>query len=148
MNVLLWLHIIAAASWFGAGVASLAGDRVFANGAPETRATWYRMVLFLGQRVFTPSAVVVLITGVLLVTGNTAYGFGSAFVSIGFVAVIVGAALGMAVYGPSSRSAIAAFESGDVAAAETPISKIRTAGRAELVVLGITIAAMVWRLGA
>jgi uncharacterized membrane protein len=147
MQFVLWIHILAAASWFGGGVASQIGGQVFASEPDTSRAGWYRLVLRLGQILYTPAAVVILITGVLLVTGNEAYGFGSTFVSIGFLAVIVGAGLGMAVYGPRSRDASSALEGGDAGGAAAAIARIRQAGLLELALLAITIAAMVWKWG-
>jgi uncharacterized membrane protein len=147
MQFVLWIHILAAASWFGGGVATQIGSQVFASEPAASRAGWYRLVLRLGQILSTPAAVVVLITGVLLVTGNEAYGFGSTFVSIGFLAVIVGAGIGMAVYGPRSRDASSALESGDTGGAAAAIGRIRQAGLLELALLAITIASMVWKWG-
>lgn len=147
MQFVLWIHILAAASWFGGGVATRIGGQLFRSEPERSRAAWYRLVLRLGQILYTPAAVVVLITGVLLVTGNEAYGFGSTFVSIGFLAVIVGAGLGMAVYGPRSRQASAALESGDAGTAAAAITRIQQAGLLELGLLAITIASMVWKWG-
>ncbi len=147
MQFVLWIHILAAASWFGGGVATQIGGQLFESEQDTLRAGWYRVVLRLGQVLYTPAAIVVLITGVLLVTGNEAYGFGSTFVSIGFLAVIVGAGLGMAVYGPRSRAASAALESGDSNGAAAAIARIRQAGLLELGLLAITIASMVWKWG-
>ena len=147
-ELLLWLHILAAAAWFGTGVASAIGDRLISSETSEARAAWYRIVLRFGQIVYTPAAVLVLITGVLLVIDIPAYGFGSTFVSIGFLAVIVGAGLGMAVFGPKSREAAAALDNGDTTGAATAIARIRQASLIDLLVLTVTIAAMVWNWGA
>ena len=147
MQFVLWIHILAAASWFGGGVATQLGTQVFDSETEASRAAWYRLVLRLGQILYTPAAVIVLITGVLLVTGSEAYGFGSTFVSIGFLTVIVGAGLGMAVYGPRSRAASAALENGDSSGAAAAITRMRQAGLLELGLLAITIASMVWKWG-
>lgn len=147
-ELLLWLHILAAAAWFGTGVASNIGDRMISSETAEARAAWYRVILRFGQLVNTPAAVLVLITGVLLVVDIPEYGFGSTFVSIGFLAVIVGAGLGMAVYGPKSREAAAALDNGDTTGAATAIARIRQAWLLDLLVLTVTIAAMVWNWGA
>lgn len=142
-NLLLWLHILAAATWFGTGVASLVGDRIVASEPAQARAAWYRVVLRFGQVVYTPAAVLVLITGVLLVV-DIGYSFGATFVSIGFLAVILGAGLGMAVFGPKSREAAAALDNGDTAGAASAISRIRQASILDVTVLTVTIASMVW----
>lgn len=147
MQFILWIHILAAASWFGGAVATQIGSQVIDSEADTVRAGWYRLILRLGQIFYTPAAVVVLITGVLLVTGSEAYGFGSTFVSIGFLAVIVGAGLGMGLYGPRSRAASQALDSGDPSGAAVAISRIRQAGLLELGLLAITIASMVWKWG-
>ena len=147
MQFVLWIHILAAASWFGGGVATQIGGQIFAAEPESSRAGWYRLVLRLGQILYTPAAVIVLISGILLVTGNEAYGFDATFVSIGFLSVIVGAGLGMAVYGPRSRAASAALESGDAGAASSAIARIRQAGLLELALLAVTIASMVWKWG-
>ena len=147
MQFILWIHILAAASWFGGAVATQIGGQVITSEPDTVRAGWYRLILRLGQILYTPAAVVVLITGVLLVTGSEAYGFGSTFVSIGFLAVIVGAGLGMGLYGPRSRAASAALDSGDTNGAAVAISRIRQAGLLELGLLAITIASMVWKWG-
>ncbi|HEY5652202.1 MAG TPA: hypothetical protein VIW46_12190 [Acidimicrobiia bacterium] len=148
MQFLLWIHIIAAASWFGAGVALQFGDRIMGAETGTVRAGFYRQWVKLGQILFTPAAVVVLITGVLLVTGSEVYGFGSGFVSIGFLAVIVGAAMGMIVYGPRGRAAATALDDGDSSAASTAIARLRQGGALEVVLLAITIGSMVGKWGA
>lgn len=147
MQFLLWIHILAAATWFGGGVSAQIGSQVFASESDASRASWYRLMLRLGQVLYTPAAVVVLISGILLVTRNEAYGFGSTFVTIGFLTVIVGAALGMMVYGPRSRAASAALEEGDSGTAASAIALIRQAGLGELALIALTIAAMVWKWG-
>ena len=53
----------------------------------------------------------------------------------------------MAVYGPRSRDASAALESGDGSAASAAMARIRQAGLLELGLLAITIASMVWKWG-
>ena len=145
-ELLLWLHILAAASWFGTGVASMIGDRLMSTETAEARAAWYRVILRFGQIVYMPAAVLVLITGVLLVV-NVGYGFGSTFVSIGFAAVIIGAGLGMTVFGPRSREASAALDNGDTAGAESAIARMRQASVLDVLILAVTIAAMVGNWG-
>jgi hypothetical protein len=148
MEFLLWIHIIAAATWFGAAVSIQVSAQAFDSEAGAVRAAFYRSWVKTGQVLFTPAAVVVLITGILMVTGSEAYGFGSTFVSIGFLTVIVGAALGMALYGPRGRAAAEALDSGDTATASAAISRLRQGGALELALLAITIASMVWKWGA
>ncbi len=146
-ELLLWLHIVGVAAWFGTSVASTIGDRLMSTETTEARAAWYRLILRFGQIVYTPAAVLVLITGVLLVV-NVGYGFGSTFVSIGFAAVIIGAGLGMMVFGPRSREAAAALDNGDTSTAASAIARIRQASILDVLILAVTIAAMVGSWGA
>lgn len=145
MQVLLWLHILGAATWLGAAASVLFGGGAFASeGAPQ-QAAWYRFVERKSKLLISPAAILLLVTGVLLVTGNEAYGFGSTFVSIGFLAIIVGSGLGMGFYGPKSREAAAALDNGDGPTAAPIIARIRNFGAAEMGLLIVTVAAMVWK---
>lgn len=144
MQVLLWIHILGAAIWFGGGVATHFGDRVLGHETNAVRAGWYRLVLRYGQWLYTPAAIIILLTGIFLVTGNAQFEFSSAFVSIGFAVVIVGGILGGTVFGPQAKIASQAFDSGDSHAAEAAVSRIRIASMGETALLAFTIAAMVW----
>lgn len=145
MQVLLWIHIIGAAIWFGGGVATQFGDRFIEREANVVRAGWYRLVLAYGQRLYTPAAILILLTGIFLVTGNAQFEFSSAFVSIGFVTVIVGGILGGTVFGPQARIAAQAFEGGATNVAQAAVSRIRVASMGETALVAFTIAAMVWK---
>ncbi len=145
MEFLLWIHIIGAAIWFGGGIATHFGDRVLGHESNVVRAGWYRLVLRYGQMLYTPAAIIVLLTGIFLVTGDGRFEFSSAFVSIGFLTVIVGGILGGTVFGPQARIASQAFDSGDSNTAVAAVSRIRLASMGESALLALTIAAMVWK---
>jgi hypothetical protein len=91
----------------------------------------------------------VLVTGVGLVLDNEVIEFSDTFVSIGFLAVIIGAVLGMAVFGPGSRKLTSAIESGDEATEKSLNSRLAVFGLLDTLVVVFTIAAMVgaWGLG-
>ena len=144
MQTLLWIHILGAAVWFGGGVATHFGDRVLSGESSAVRAGWYRLVLRYGQLLYTPAAIIILLTGIFLVTG-TQYEFSAPFVSIGFVVVIIGGILGGTVFGPQSKIASQAFDSGDSQVAEAAVSRIRLASMGETALLALAIAAMVWK---
>ncbi len=143
-GILLWLHILAAATWIGAAVAVLFLAPRMAVSAASGQAfalQWVEM----GRKVFTPAAILALATGIgLVITDDLS--FSSAFVSIGFLAVIVGGVLGARVYAPMGRKIAAAHEAGS----ETTglYARMRTLGLAELALLAFTVYAMAVRLGA
>lgn len=70
----------------------------------------------------------ILVTGIALLLVND-WKFKSHFVSVGFLAIIVGGAvLGMAVFGPGSRKLAAALRAGDTAEAEKLNTKLAMFG--------------------
>lgn len=142
-NVLLWIHIVAAATWFGGALAImfLAPKVGTGDGGSKFYTAWVDM----GRKIFSPAAVVVLATGIGMVI-DAGISFGATFVSIGFLAVIVGAGLGMGYYAPQGRKVVAALDAGEDAGPIT--AKLRTFGLAELALLAFTIYAMTVMLGA
>ncbi len=143
-EVLLWIHILASAAWIGAAVAVLFLAPRMASNAVAGQAfstQWVEM----GRKLFTPAAIVALATGIGLVIVES-YSFGTAFVSIGFLMVIVGGVLGARVYAPMGRKIAAAHESGEETAGL--YARMRTLGLAELALLAFTVYAMATRLGA
>lgn len=143
----LFLHIAAAAAWIGAGIRQLVEAPVVRTGEPVARALWYRSQVAMGTRLFAPAAVIVLVSGILLVLDNEAVGFGTPFVSIGFAAVIFGAAVGPAVFGKRGEAAAARLEAGDVAGADEIAKKTRPIALLDMAILLVALAAMVWKWG-
>ena len=143
-QILLWVHVLAAAVWIGAAVATLflaprmskndVSGQAFADG-------WVEM----GRKLFTPAAIVALATGIGLVI-DSSHEFSDGFVSVGFLMVIVGAGLGMAIYAPRARAISAAHAKGEETAGL--YAKLRTINLAELALLAFTVYAMVVKLGA
>jgi hypothetical protein len=143
----LFLHIAAAAAWIGAAVRQLAEAPVVRTGEPVARALWHRSQVAMGTRLFAPAAVIVLLSGILMVVDNDAVGFGTPFVSIGFAAVIFGAAVGPAVFGKRGEAAAAKLEAGDAAGADEIARKTRPIELLDITILLVTLAAMVWKWG-
>ena len=84
----------------------------------------------------------VLLTGIAMVLNDQAE-FKDAYVSLGFLAVILGAGLGMGVFGPGCRQIAAAYREGDTATAKATIAKLGMAGALESLIVVVTIVAMV-----
>jgi len=144
---LLFLHIAAAAGWIGAAVRHLAEAPVVRSGEPVARALWYRSQVAMGTRLFAPAATIVLATGIWMVVSNESIGFEAPFVSIGFAAVIFGAAVGPAVFGKRGEAAAARLDEGDVSGAEAIARGTRPIELLDLAVLLVALAAMVWKWG-
>ena len=110
-------------------------------------AGWYRVAGKLSSRLYMPVAILILITGSILVLQNDSFSFGSLFVTIGFGMIIVGGLLGKFVFDPGSEKAAAAIESGDQGLIRAATSRIAAFGTIDTLLVLFTIAAMVLRLG-
>lgn len=147
-NTLLVLHILGVATWFGANmVLAFAGPRV-AHASAETRRWWAETQGSMARVLYNVAGILVLITGVGLVL-DSGVSFGSTFVTVGFLAVIIGAVLGMAVFGPGTRRLAAAIEAGDEATEKSLNGRLAVFGAIDSLVLVFAVAAMVgkWGLG-
>ena len=147
-TTLLFIHILAAGTWFGTNVVQIAINPRIRTYPAAVGTWWLRRVVRFGTRIYSPVAVLLLITGVFLVLDeSSAYEFSDAFVSIGFAMVIVGAGLGILVFGPRGEKAAAAIESGDDAEAAKQTTTILRFGFLDMGLLTVTILAMVAKWG-
>lgn len=146
-EILLVLHIAGAGTWLGANVVQAVVPPAAARAGSSTLAGWYRITSALSTRLYMPAAILILVTGILLVLQSEAYGFGSAFVTIGFATIIVGAILGIVVFGPGGEAAADAVESGDQSAIRSAVAKITRWGLVDTLLVLFAITAMVMRLG-
>lgn len=142
---LLFLHILAAAAWIGAGLKETIEKPLIHE--PAQRAVWLRNQMKLATRLYIPAAVTVLVTGILMVMDNEAVGFGTTFVSIGFFMVVFGAAVGGGLLGKRAEQAATHLENGDVSAAAVVEAKARPFELLDIALLLVTLAAMVWKWG-
>lgn len=145
-DILLILHIAGAGTWLGANVVQAVVPPVAARKSSEVLAGWYRITSAMATRVYIPAAILILLTGVLLVLDNEAYGFGTLFVTIGFAMIVIGALLGSLVFGPGGEKAAEAVESGDGAAVRGAVARLTRYGLIDTLLLLFTITAMVLRL--
>ena len=145
-EILLVLHIAGAGTWLGANIVQAVVPPAAARDGSSTLAGWYRLSSVLASRLYMPAAILILITGILLVIENEAYGFGSIFVTIGFAMIVVGAVLGMVVFGPGGDAAAEAVESGDEARIRSAVARLTRWGLIDTLLLLFTITAMVMRL--
>ena len=135
-NVILFVHISAAIVAFGGTFGyGLVGAILSRPGQARHAPFWHRVQHELGNKLITPGALVLLAAGIYLVAvGN--YGFSDAFVTIGFILVIVLLGLGHAFFGPT-----------ELRAAEVAERDIKAAGDGE-VTLSAEYQALAKRLAA
>lgn len=145
-DILLVLHIAGAGTWLGANVVQAVVPPAAARTGAATLAGWYRVTSALSTRLYVPAAVLILITGVLMVLDNDAYGFGTTFVTIGLGMIVVGALLGQFVFGPGGERAAFAVESEDGVAIKREVGRLARFGMIDTLLILLTITAMVLRL--
>ncbi|MFP5332741.1 MAG: hypothetical protein ACLGHX_10335 [Acidimicrobiia bacterium] len=144
---LLFLHVVGAAAWIGAALKEALEKPLAHVGEPSQRAAWLRAQNALASRLYIPAAVVVAVTGILMVVDNEAIGFGTPFVSVGFFMVVFGAAVGGGLLGKRAEQAAAFLDQGDVTAAAAVEAKARPFELLDIALLLVTVAAMVWKWG-
>jgi hypothetical protein len=147
-DVLLILHIAGAGTWLGANVVQAMAPSLAGKQGPAAQAGWYRVAAKLSSRLYMPAAILILATGIWMVLLEDAYGFGTLFVTIGFVMIVIGALLGIFVFDRGSQQAASAIEAGDQSAVKSATGRIAAFGVLDTVLLLFTITAMVLRLGA
>ena len=99
MNLESWLHffhVVAAIVWLGGGfMLVMVGLRVRSSANPQAIAEIARTIPFIGIRVMGPAWIVLLVTGIWMVLGSSAWSFTQLWVLLGLglfaVAFLVGA---------------------------------------------------------
>ncbi len=148
-TTLLALHIIGAGTWLGANIVQAFMSSRIPNASAEVRRWWAESLGSMTRIVYNGAAVLILVTGVWMVLRTDYFSFSDTFISIGFLAILVGAVLGMAVFGPGLRQLAAAIGDGDQAAEASVTRRLTTFGIIDTLVVVVTIVAMVakWGLG-
>ena len=145
-TLLLTIHIIGACTWLGANMVL-----AFVGASPkkpsvEVQAWWADTQGKMARVLYNVAGGILLVTGVILLLVND-WKFSSHFVSVGFLALIIGGGLGMGVFGPGSRQLAAALREGRLDEAEKLNKKLAAFGALDTVVIVLTIVAMVARWG-
>lgn len=147
-DILLTLHIAGVATWFGANIVQAVAPPLLAKQGSQASAGWYRVTGGLARRLYMPASILILGTGIWMVLINDAYSFGSTFVTFGFAAIVIGALLGIFVFEPGAERAAQAIESGDQGTIRSASGRLAAFGTVDTLILLVTIAAMILRLGA
>lgn len=147
-NLLLAIHIIAVALWLGANFSMGVAANRSVGASNEINAWWAGVQGLMGRTMKNAAFALLLLTGIAMVLGsNESMKFSAPFVSIGFLVVIVGGALGGMVFAPGARKAAESFQSGDAAAGKAQVDKMGMIGMAESLAVVVTILFMVFKWG-
>ena len=143
-SFLLTVHIAAAGTWLGANMVQAVVPSMMAKQGPAAAAGWYRTAAGF-NRLYMPAGILLLATGIWMVLRIEAFGFSSLFVTIGFVMIVIGVVLGIAVFAPGGEAAADAIESGDQNRIKKATAKLAMWGTVDTLLLLFTIGAMVIR---
>jgi uncharacterized membrane protein len=92
---LLFLHVLGAVGWVGGGLTLTAvGMATLRSADPAAASSFGRTMAWIGPRLFTPSVVLVLVTGIWMVLVSAAWDFGQAWVLIGIGCFVLAFAVG------------------------------------------------------
>ena len=146
-DTLLTIHILGAGVWIGTNVMGFIVNPQI-NPAARVIASdhWHHTVVGFKQRyIYTPSHLIVLITGVLLVTAvdGSPYEMSDTFVLIGLIAILAGAVLGEFYIARQSRKVAAAYDADDKRTAASIEQKLAIASLVDMAVIVVAMVAMV-----
>jgi hypothetical protein len=119
-----------------------------AKAGGEAAIGWLRVLTDAAAKFFLPAAVVVLLSGILLVTVDDAYDWSAPFVGIGIAVAVIGIILAWFVLRPAAQRALVAASSGDFQTAAANGKRAGMVGQILGILLVLTEIAMVLRLGA
>lgn len=136
-EVLLFMHVLSAAVWFGGAVMFhvLAGRAAMSND-PSRISSLLRDAEFLGKRYFGPASGVTLVAGLWLVFEG-GWGFGQIFVLGGLAGLVLSTVLGFALIEPVAKKVTAAL-AGNATVTEdvsNGLVRIRNMSRIDLLIL-------------
>jgi uncharacterized membrane protein len=141
-EILLFLHIAAAAVWLGSGFflqmlifrAQATNDDGLKLGVASSSG-------WLAQRIFIPASLAVLVVGILL-TIEGPWSFGDLWIVLGLLGYAFSFLVGILFLEPEGKRIGAAMEAGDQQRAGAMITRINAVSRIELTVLYLVLAAM------
>jgi Predicted integral membrane protein (DUF2269) len=136
-DVVLWIHITAVVTAFGALFAYPVFLAVNAKAPLAERATFHRLQIAFSKRVTGPTIVVVLLAGIYL--ASDAHLWSQAWVIVGLVLLGVIAGLGATVLRSNERRLVACSEADDEAGYAAALSTVQTWTAVTIVLIAITI---------
>jgi uncharacterized membrane protein len=149
-TILKLFHVLFAIVWVGGGVAfNIFATRAVRSGDGPRIATFAREAEFVGQRVFFPSAVLVLLFGIFA-TLKGHLGFTDTWILLGLIGIGFTIVTGSTFLGPESKRIGELIDQRGGADPEVKrrLARILAVGRIDLVVLLLVVVDMVLKPGA
>jgi len=148
-ELLLSLHILAIATWFGSGLAITAMGFQALKTGPESFGTVVLPATKWAGKAHPAAGVVLLLTGFGLIGDSDVYEFGDTFVILGLVGLVVAMGIGGALIGRTADGIVKRIESGAMTAEELSDSgrQLLLYTRIELSILVLLIVDMIAKPG-
>ena len=141
-DFLLFVHLGAAITWLGGGVATqFFAMRAIASGDSKRIAAFALDIKWIGDRVLAIASILTLIAGIALVWESEAWGFGDDWIVIALALFAFTFLAGVGFFGPESGriSALVEREGADSPAAQARIRRILVLSRIDLVLLFLIV---------
>jgi uncharacterized membrane protein len=139
------VHVVGAVVWVGGGVMlTILAIRAERSNDPLDTARIAKQAAFVGQRVFAPVSLLVLLMGIAMVI-NLHWGWGTTWITIGLVGFLISFLTGLLVLGPQAKRIGELSDSKGAEAPETQaaIQKLLLLARVDMGVLLLVVADMV-----
>jgi hypothetical protein len=146
-TVVLAVHILSVAAWFGVNVAQMLLSPRYAEGSDVEAAGWTRQTIWLSERFYPVNGAVLALSGITLVIDGP-WDWSDRFVWVGISVVVIGGVLGGAFFGPLGKRRLAGLESGDRAAADAAQARITPLAYVDSALIALAVLAMVDKWGA
>ncbi len=149
-TILKTIHVLAAVLWVGGNLTmNVLGTRVVNAHEPAQMLAFTRDAEWIGQRVYLPASVTVLLFGIFAVLEGE-WSFGDPWVSIGLAGLLVTAVTGSAFFGPELKRirSLAQRRGVDDAEVQQRTARLIRFGRIDSVILTLIIVDMVIKPGA
>jgi len=143
---LLIIHVMTAAIWLGAGVAVAVLASLSSRQVATTGKALAGSFEKLGNMLFMPMGILVLISGVVLVL-DSPWKFTNLFVIIGILAVVNGAIFGARVSGPMTKSMQQAHDASDVSKLGALYRRFGVLALVDAGVVAVALISMILKLG-
>jgi uncharacterized membrane protein len=140
-----FVHVLFAVIWIGGGLMiTILAVRAERQKDPGELATIARQAAFMGERIFAPAGLVVLLMGIAMMS-NTDWGWGKFWIVAGLVGYATTFVTGIAVLSPLAKKINKLVEEHGPAAPQTQdmIRRILLIARIDMTVLVLVIADMV-----
>jgi len=130
------------AAWLGANFIQILVVPRMERAGTAVAVAWHETAADLSKKYYSAAGAVIGVTGVLMVLDDRAE-WSSGFVWVGIGAIVLGAILGVVVFGPKEEELVAAHRSGDSGGVARLLRTIRSFAVVDTLVVLLAVVAMV-----